>query len=161
MELDPGQDLRQQHGINLADLSGSDYLRVESDAGCLVTALCHLLAADAKAAKVHRDDLARSLTGECLDSALEALWGAAKVFFPPKRWSALQLNFGQLQAQHQQMGQALAMLNQPNMPPFLVETLTTAILQGLAASVSANSKAAGSATGPDASLPSAASDSPG
>lgn len=151
-------DLRTQHGINLADLSGGDYLRAEQDSSVLVTALCLLLRDACKAAKVTREQLSASLTGEALDEALAALWEAAKVFFPAKRWSALQSNYSQLSSQWQAMGQAMALLAQPGVPPALVETLTTAILQGLANSVSHSSTAPASATGPDATQWSAATD---
>lgn len=152
-------DLRAASGINLADLSGGDYFRCEQDASALVTALCVLLREPLKAARVTREQLAESLVGECLDHALAALWEAAKLFFPAKRLSELLRNFNQLSEQWRAMGQAMSLLSQPGIPPALVETLTTAILHGLANSVSAASASTPSAGGPEGTPPSAATDS--
>src|SRR5687768_2275553 len=82
-------DLRQQHQINLADLTGADYLALDRDPSVLTVAVAHLVRDQLTAAKVTREQFAAALVGQSLDDALEALWEAAKVFFPPKRLSAL------------------------------------------------------------------------
>lgn len=153
-------DLRQAHQINLADLSGADYFRLEQDASCLVTAVCHLVREQLAAAGLTKAQLAAALTGAVLDTALLAVLEAAELFFPPARWSALASSCKTLRDQWQALAPAMAMLAQPGIPPLMVETLTEAIFRGLANSVSPTSAAQASAGGPATNLPNAASVSP-
>lgn len=123
-------ELRESRGINLADVSGADYGRIENDAGVLTKAVCFLLAEQFKVLPITEKQFAASFTGEAQETALAAIWGAAKVFFRPKQWSALQSNYDQQrQAQEQwaAMRPMLLMLNQPDMP----ESLKLGIMEAL------------------------------
>lgn len=154
-------DLTAAHGINLADLAGADYFRIERDPSLLTVAVCFLCREQLGKANVTRQQLAAALVGESLDAAMDALWEAARLFFPARRMSVLQSACDQLHFQWDQMGQAMILLSQPGVPPAIGEALRTAILQGMVhSSSSGKSGESQSATGPAASPSSAASDLP-
>ncbi len=125
-------DLRNERGINLADISGADYLRIETDAGALTKAVCFLIADQFKTAvpAITEKQFAASFTGEVHEAAIAAIWSAAKVFFPPKKWSALQSSCStrkQFQQQWEEMRPMLARLNQPDMPQALQDGIMEAL----------------------------------
>ena len=123
-------DLRNERQINLADISGADYLRIETDVGALTRAVCFLCADQFKKEGITDRQFAASFIGESQENAIAAIWGAAKVFFRPKLWSALQSNCAQQRTAQEQwaaMRPMLAMLNQPDMP----QSLQTGIMEAL------------------------------
>lgn len=89
------KELREATQINLADIGGASYALLNRDPSALTQALCVLCAEDIQKAGINSKQFAASLVGESLDKAWECLWGAAKVFFPARLWSALQLRFNQ------------------------------------------------------------------
>ncbi len=149
-------DLRTERKTNLADISGVDYLRIETDAGALTRAVCFLCAEEIKKAGISEKQFAASFTGEVQESAIEAIWGAAKVFFRPKLWSALQSNCNQqrtAQEQWAEMRPMLAMLNQPDMPQSLKDGIMEALketMQGMSITDLQNLAGSPSAIGQDA-----------
>jgi hypothetical protein len=148
--------LRQQHGINLADLTGADYLTIERDSSQLTVAVAHLLQDQLKAARVTREQFAANLVGQALEDALEAVWSAAESFFPPRQLSRLRSAFETLRGQWEAMGPTLLLLGQPGVPPMMADALAKTMLAA-ASSGSATSAGSGSATGQDASPSNAAS----
>jgi hypothetical protein len=122
--------LRDERGINLADVSGADYIRLESDAAVLTRAICFLCADQINAAGITDKQFASAFTGESQEAAIAAIWGAAKVFFRPKHLSALVSNCEQQKAAQKQWDEIrpmLSMLNQPDMP----ESLRLGIMEAL------------------------------
>jgi hypothetical protein len=150
-------DLKQEHGINLADVSGGDYLNLELDSSALTVAVCHLVRGQLGATS--REQFAGNLVGESLEQAMEAVWGAAKVFFPPKKLSALQSNYSKLKAQWEPLSEALALVNLTGMPQEVKDSLGDAIKMG-AATLSRQSAVSPSASGPAANPSNAATASP-
>lgn len=129
--------LRDEHGINLGDLSGADYARIETDAAALVEALVCLCAEEMKVAGLSPKQLAAALTGESLEAGLKAIWEAAKQFFPLGRLSGLQSNYkSQLE-----LRQAMAML-----PPGTSTELMSGALQSLLDQKSATGPVAAQST---------------
>ena len=149
--------LRQQHGINLADLTGADYLTIERDSSVLTVAVAHLVADQLQAAKLTREQFAQALIGQSLDDALAAVWEAAASFFPPAKLSSLQSAFNTLRGQWEAMGPTMLLLGQPGVPPMMADALARMMLAA-ASSGSASSAAGASATGPAASPSNAATD---
>lgn len=83
-------ELRSAHGIDLADVTGETYVKLESDQATLTKAVCFLCREQLEQHKLDARALAGSLVGETAEAALQAIWGAAKVFFRPKLWSVLE-----------------------------------------------------------------------
>jgi hypothetical protein len=127
------RELRDEHKINLADLGGVDYARIEADAAALVESLCCLCGEQIKAAGLTSRQFAAAITGDALDAGLQAIWEAAQQFFPLGKWSVLESNY----AQQVEMRQALAML-----PPNMQGELMSGALETLLASKSATGPAA-------------------
>jgi hypothetical protein len=150
-------DQRQQHQINLADLTGADYLSLDRDPSVLTVAVTHLVLDQLAAAKLTREQFAAALVGQSLDDALEAVWSAAKVFFPPKRLSALQSSYANLRGQWETMGPTMLLLGQPGVPPMMADALARTMMAA-ASTASASSEGSPSATGPEGTPSSAASD---
>jgi hypothetical protein len=113
------KDLKEAHKIDLADVSGETYARLHRDPSLLTVAVCFLCDAQAKAQALTPTQVASGMTGEAIDRAWDAVWGAAKVFFPPRLLSALQSRF---EVQNQMMDQwatlqpLLAVLSKPEVP---------------------------------------------
>ena len=151
-------DLRTERKINLADISGADYLRLETDSGVLTRAVCFLCAEQFKSSGITDKQFSASFTGEVQEAALQAIWGAAKVFFRPKLWCVLESNCSQqrtAQEQWAQMRPMLAMLNQPDMPASLQAGIMEALketMQGMSATDLQTLAANPSAIGPAAAL---------
>jgi hypothetical protein len=148
-------ELRQQHQINLADLTGADYLALDRDPAVLTVAVAHLVREQLAFAKLTREQFAAALIGQSLDEALEALWEAAKVFFPPRRLSALQSSYANLRGQWEAMGPTMLLLGQPGVPPMMADALARTMMAA-GSTASANSGTNPSATGPEKNRSSAA-----
>ena len=147
-------ELRDATGIDLADVGGESWVKLETDQSSLTKAVCFLCREQLAAKGLTERQLSESLSGESAESALQALWGAAKVFFRPKLLSVLQSAYSQrMEAQEQwnQLRPMLTMLNQPEMPEAMLaaiwEQLTTT-MEGMAAIGSQPSSGNPSATGP-------------
>jgi hypothetical protein len=148
-------ELRQQHQINLADLTGADYLSLDRDPSVLTVAVAHLVRDQLAAAKLSREQFAATLVGQSLDDALDAVWEAAKVFFPPRKLSALQSSYANLRGQWETMGPTMLLLGQPGVPPMMADALARTMMAA-ASTASASSAASPSATGPEETPSSAA-----
>jgi hypothetical protein len=132
-------DLRNERKIDLADVSGDTYAKLETDPAMLTVAVCFLCGEQLKEHKLTDRSFAASLTGEALSDAMTAIWSAAKLFFPPKLLSALQSNYDQ-QQQAMQTWEALRpmmrILSQPDMPPPMrqvVMDMVSQMMQGKSA----------------------------
>lgn len=159
--------LRDELKINLADVTGETYVKLESDDAELTAAVCFLLRNELATAGLKKEQLAERLVGESLESAMSAIWGAAKVFFRPKLWSALESNCGlrrEAMEQWTALRPALLMLNQPDMPPAMkdaVMEMLAGMMQKMTPGDSPELMGAKlSALGQDASPLNFASDSP-
>lgn len=84
--------MRDDLKINLADVSGNDYSRIEGDEGELVRVLAYLCQKQIESQKITKEQFSEAMCGEALENAMQAIWGAAKLFFPPKRLSVLHTN---------------------------------------------------------------------
>jgi len=127
--------LRDERGINLADVSGADYIRIETDAAVLTRAVCFLCADEFKRQQISDKQFAESFTGESQEHAIAAIWEAAKNFFRPKLLCALESNCKQqreAQAQWDQIRPMLAMMNQPDMPDSLKAGIMEALKESMA-----------------------------
>jgi hypothetical protein len=85
-------DLVDSHKINLAEISGGDYVRIKNDNSLMTKALCVLFADQMRERQISAKQLASSLNGTW-DDAWTAVWSAAKLFFSPTQWSDLELSF--------------------------------------------------------------------
>ena len=141
-------ELRDAKKIDLADPAGLDYARCERDPATLVACLAVICADDRKRLNLSERDFAKRLTGEALEKAWEALWGAAKVFFPPRLWSALESNL----ESHRAMEAArplMAALNQPGMPEAMREAVMSQVASLLNSGDSSASEMLRSVSGQD------------
>lgn len=118
--------LRDALGINLADVTGNAFFRLETDQSELTRVVCFLLREQLAAQQVTDKQLANLLVGEVAEAAMAALWGAATNFFRPKLLSAVESACKQ-RCQWQEIAPALAMLNQPDLP----DSLRLAMLEQL------------------------------
>jgi len=138
-------DLRRALGINLADLTGADYLTLDRDQALLALVVAHLVKDQLAAHRVTREQFAADLVGQSLEDAQAALWEAAKVFFPPRRLSELQSSYATLRGQWEAMGPTLLLLGQPGVPAMMGDALARSMMTHV--STSENSKASSSAIG--------------
>jgi hypothetical protein len=145
-------ELRDAHAIDLADIGGESYLKIETDQASLTKAVCFLCRDQLKS--LTAKDLADALTGQAAEDALQAIWGAAKVFFRPKLWSALQSAYKQRQETQEQWDQIrpmMALLNDPMMPEAIRATVTeqlATMMLSMSSTDSQTSEEHSSATGP-------------
>lgn len=150
--------MREELKIDLADVTGATYSRLESDDAELTAAVCYLIRNELATAKQTKEQFASNLCGEALESAMSALWGAAKIFFRPKLWSVLQSNYDQRKAAlatWDQVRPALAVLNQPDMPEAMREAVMGALAEKLRSMTAGGSELSPenlSVLGPDATL---------
>ena len=148
-------ELRDAKKIDLADPAGLDYARCERDPSTLVASLAIICADDRKQLNLSERDFAKRLTGEVLEKAWEALWGAAKVFFPPRLWSALESNL----ETHRQMDAIrpmMAALDQPGVSETMRETVMNEVANMLRSGVSSALETLKSAPGQGDALSSSA-----
>jgi hypothetical protein len=153
--------LRAEHGIDLADVLAAQYVQLERDPGLLTTALAHLCGEQLKAKNISPQQFSKAMFGPALEQGFAALWGAAEGFFPPKLWSALSSLYAQEKKQEtlrQQMKQ-LGLLNE--MPAEIRDGIYAQIGKTLPTFSSLiSSGGVPSASGPEATPPTAASSSP-
>jgi hypothetical protein len=128
--------------------------------------LLFLLREQARSERIAPSTLAAALVGDCLEGAMQAIWGAAKVFFRASLWSELQTNYRQHQEAGQKWGEIrpmLLILNQPDIPTALKDAVMEVLgqsLSGRATSELLSSTSEPSASGPDATPSPPATDSP-
>lgn len=147
-------DLREAHGIDLADVSGETYARLQLDQALLTRAVAFLCGEQLKAAGLTERQFSAGLTGEAAEKALGAVWGAARSFFRPSLLSALESAYSRRIAM-EQIKPLLTLLSDQSLPAGIRETMAGQIATALSAS-----EAKHSASGPVVSPPSSASASP-
>lgn len=140
--------LRDALGINLADVTGDAFFRLETDQSVLTRVVCFLLRDQLAAQQVTDKQFANLLVGDRAEAAMAAMWGAATNFFRPKLLSAVESACKQ-RCQWQEIAPALAMLNQPDLP----DSLRLAMLEqlGLKMTALASGDSPPSADSPSAS----------
>lgn len=159
-------DLRNEHKIDLADVTGDTYAKLESDDALLTVAVCFLCADQIKEHKLTRKEFAGSLTGQALEDAMKAVWEAAKLFFRPKLWSALESNCAQHRAAAEQWATIRPMmriLDQPDMPKAMREVVMEMVgqmMKGTSLTDLQNLAESQSVSGQEVSPPQSASPSP-
>lgn len=159
-------DLRTEHKIDLADVTAETYVKLERDDALLTVALCFLCGEQIKDAKLTAKEFAGLLRGQVLADAMAAIWEAAKLFFRPKVWSALQSAYNQRQEAQEKwdtLRPAMAMLNQPDMPEAMKQAVLATItdqMQSMRSTDLQNLVEKQSASGPAATLATSASPSP-
>lgn len=159
-------DLRAEHKIDLADVTGETYVKLERDDALLTVALCFLCGEQIREANRSAKAFAGRLSGKSLADAMTAIWGAAKVFFRPKVLSALESAYAQrMEAQEKwdALRPMMSMLNQPDCPEAMkqavMETLATQ-MQGMRSTDSQRFTESPSASSPLATPATSASPSP-
>lgn len=158
-------DLRDQHKIDLADLAGETWLRLERDPSLLTVALCFLLAEQLPPGMTKRH-LAAQLRGEVLVPALDALAEAARLFFPARHWSALTSALAQQKeaaATWDRLRPMMAILKQPDMPEAMKQAVLSALtsmMQQMKPGDSEKFAESLFASGPEDTPPTSASPSP-
>ena len=119
-------ELREVCGIDLADIGGESWLKLETDQTALTKAVC-FVCRDQLGSTTPKQ-LADALCGETAEAAFQALWGAAKVFFRPKLWSVLESACEQRREMREQwkaIAPMMSLLNQPEMPAAMREAVMT------------------------------------
>lgn len=158
-------DLRNEHKIDLADVTGDTYSKLETDDALLTVAVCFLCADQVKEHKLSRKDFAVSLAGPALEEAMQAIWGAAKLFFRPKLWSALESNYAQRTEANQKwaaMRPMMQILSQPDMPAAMRDTvmdMVSKMMQGASLTDLQKLAESQSASGPEVTPATSPSDS--
>lgn len=145
--------MRDDLKVNLADVGGGDYSRIEGDEGELVRVLAFLCRKQIETQRLSVEQFSEAMTGESLENAMQAIWGAAKLFFPPKRWSALLTNSVKHRTNRENweaMSAERAMLDQ--IPEALKDSVMAAISEKMEASLGDLQRSAAnpSASGPEA-----------
>jgi len=155
--VDEIESVRIQLHLDLADITGDVFTRIENDPVLLRNVLTVLCSCDPT-------ELSKGLKRDGISRAIEAVRGAVEDFFPPNKWSDLQSNLSQRKAADDQfaaMKPALQMLNHPDFPQDVHQGVMEALRQMIQGNIgSPTSTARASVSGPLASLLSAVSDSP-
>lgn len=158
--------LRDQHKIDLLDVGGGGYTLIENDEEKLTLTLLVVCREQIEALKLTPQQFARGLSGDAYTRAYQAVVAGAANFFPGKKWSAI-LSCCKQQRQISDSWAAirpmLRMLNDPDMPQQMLDSVMLAITAKLGEIVSTDlrsSAVGGSAPGPAATPSSTATDSP-
>lgn len=155
--------LRDEHKIDLADVTAGEYVRLENDAASLVRAVCHLCRDQLAAQRLTASQLAEQIVGQAIDDAFAAVWSAAQLFFPPRRLSELQSSFTTAKdaaSNWAKVGPMVKLLDQ--LPADMRDTVMESVAEQMEAmsSGSPNSAPLTAVSGRAASQSSAAIDSP-
>lgn len=154
----------QETGIDIADLSATGLFKLDQHAPTLVKVLS-VICADERKERGNMTDrqFSKAIRGNILVSALEAVTGAAENFFPPNVWSAMQSHLN-LQKEFTrnwvEIQPLLTKLSAPDMPQPLRDGIMAALAEMMGNIGSQPSATGPSATGQDATQPSDASSSP-
>ena len=153
------KELRDTHKIDLSDVVGSVYSQLKRDPATLTTAIAFLCADQIRDANLTPKKFSAAINGVVIDDAFNALWDAAKLFFPPSLWSVLSMRLEQEQATQTEwikMKPWVTMLNQPEIPTEIKEQIFAMIGNALPNFGSFSSMGAPSVTGLDDTPPNAA-----
>ena len=155
-------ELRDKAQVDLAQ-DGLYYVEERED--LLLKVLLILCREQLTERTVTDKQFARLIVGEVTDRAIEAVRGAATVFFRPSKWSAILSRCDQrrqIDQQWQGLKPLFDTLNKPDISPEFRQSVMAALGEKIREGIgSATSGPETSASGPDASLPNAAGVSPG
>lgn len=147
-------EVRDQAKVDLADLSGNGYLRIETDAPTLVATLKILCRAAITSVGITPDQFAKSIRKDALTDAAAAVIAAAADFFPTKTWSEMLSrceSARKMRTEFSGLIPMLAMLEEPGVPERLKDAVMAVIGEQLkmagATSAGAPSLAVASAIG--------------
>jgi hypothetical protein len=122
--------VRDEAKIDLADLSGNGYLRVETDTPSLVAALQVICRQQIKDKGLDAETFARGIKKDALTESAAAVVDAAADFFPTKIWSAVLSRLEtsrQMKSQTMSMSPLLTILDDPGMPERMKDAVMDAI----------------------------------
>ena len=125
-------EVRDIAKVDLADLSGTGYLKIENDAPSLVAALKILCRAQITAANpaVTIEQFARAIRKDTLTKAAEAVIAAAADFFPTSKWSETLSRCESARKMRTDLAPVIPMLSvldEPGMPSRLKDAVMEAI----------------------------------
>lgn len=147
-------DVRQETGIDLADLSAGGLAAIDQDAVKLVQVLCVLCGEEMDKDGITNKQFAKLMRGDALTRALDAVARSVQSFFPEKTWLEVQSAFENQKSFNQStqmLKPLLSKLNQPEMEAMrtpVLEALTEVIQRQLAGGLDA-SEVLASVTGQD------------
>jgi len=157
------KELRDAHKIDLSDVVDSVYSQLKRDPALLTVAVAYLCSDQIRDANLTPKKFAAGINGIVIDDAFNALWGAAKLFFPPSLWSVLSMRLEheeKTQAEWVKMKPWVAMLNQPEVPTEIKEQIFAMLGNALPSFDSSSPMESPSATGQGDTPPSAATSLP-
>lgn len=127
-------DLKDAHGISLQDVGGQSYVDLEMDQSILTKVVCFLCREQAERDGVKQNQLCNLLVGDVAENALQAIWGAAKLFFRPRLWSALRSAYERRMEAAKMLDALLpllSVLNKPEVPNSVREAAMSQLAMAL------------------------------
>lgn len=124
-------DIREETGIDLADLSAGGLFKIDQHMPSLIKVLAVCCQDEIKERNLSPREFARAIKGNVLRSALEAVLKAIESFFPPSSWSGIRSRLDQQREFSRQWSQVQPLLNRLNAPD-MPEAMRTAVMQSLA-----------------------------
>lgn len=156
-------DVLTETGLDLSDLSCGALAQLDHHASSLVKVLRVLCGDEIRERNLQPREFARALRGDALVEALEAVLGAARDFFPPSVWSAMESRLKsqrEFNRQWREIRPMLAKLNEPEVPPALQQAVMEALVEMMELGDSQSLRDAMSAGGRAGIPPTSASSSP-
>ena len=99
------EDVKRDTGIDLADISASGWLAVETDASAVGRVLAVLCGEQIRACKSNSRAFARLVRGDAIQRGRQALLAEGADFFPASEWSAMLSNLKKRKATRDQTDQ--------------------------------------------------------
>lgn len=157
-------EVRDVAKVDLADVGGNGYLKIESDPPSLVAVLKILCRESIKSAGITPNIFGKAIRKDAITNAAAAVFVAAADFFPTKAWSEIQsrlTNTREMKTSLASLTPILTMLDEPGIPQRLKDAVMSAIGEQLrTASIDSKAlQAVVSATGQDATQSNAAGES--
>lgn len=148
-------EVRTATGVDLGDLNGGGYLKIESDVIVLVAVAKILCRDEIKINGLTPEQFGKALRKDALPQAAAAIVAAAADFFPTSSWSAIQsslLNARKFRAQLAGIAPVSVLVEDPSVPDqvkgIFLELMALKMREEMENSTSALSTAAPSAGGP-------------
>ena len=155
-------DVQQETGIDLADLSAGGLAAIDQDAKKLVKVLLVLCRDQRTPDNITDRQFSKLIVKDALADAMQAVLRSVEHFFPQRTWSAIQSAYETQKSFNDQVAPLkpmIAKLSEPGMEA-LKEPVLAALTEMIGAGVLERSVKPPSATGPDATPATPAIDSP-
>ena len=139
-------EVRDKAKVDLADLSGIGYLKLETDAPSLVAALKILCRESIAAVGLTPEQFAKSIRKDALSDAAAAVIAAAADFFPTKTWSEVRSRCESARKTRSEFAALIplmAILEEPGVPERLKNAVMTVVTTHLQAAESGANGAGG------------------